>query len=174
VKLKYCKALKVEEARISREQENFEKHSKMINFCKENVQKTTIEIDNFRGKQIKGTDVANRLENFRRQADELSTVTEKLMPIGMTYPSIEFNTDKLDSAIKNLAHVHHRTIKMTNKKLCFFGDANKVIVMDLHTEQWYIKTINKPNYEFLYYAAAVTLPNGDALITGGGSSTTVF
>jgi hypothetical protein len=37
VKLKYCKALKVEEARISREQENFEKHSKMINFCKENV-----------------------------------------------------------------------------------------------------------------------------------------
>lgn len=146
----------------------------MINFCKENVQKTTIEIDNFRGKQIKGTDVANRLENFRRQADELSTVTEKLMPIGMTYPSIEFNTDKLDSAIKNLAHVHHRTIKMTNKKLCFFGDANKVIVMDLHTEQWYIKTINKPNYEFLYYAAAVTLPNGDALITGGGSSTTVF
>ena len=42
VKLKYSKALKVEEARISREQENFEKHSKMINFCKENVQKTTI------------------------------------------------------------------------------------------------------------------------------------
>jgi hypothetical protein len=37
VKLKYCKALKVEEARIAREQENFEKHSKMINFCKENV-----------------------------------------------------------------------------------------------------------------------------------------
>jgi kelch-like protein 10 len=26
----------------------------------------------------------------------------------------------------------------------------------------------------LYYAAAVTLPNGDALITGGGSSTTVY
>lgn len=26
----------------------------------------------------------------------------------------------------------------------------------------------------MYYAAAVTLPNGDALITGGGSSTTVY
>ena len=58
----------------------------MINFCKENVQKTTIELDNFRGKQIKGTDIANRLENFRRQADELSVITEKLMPITMTYP----------------------------------------------------------------------------------------
>lgn len=54
---------------------------------------------------------------------------------------------------------------MTNKKLCFFGDTNKVIVLDLHDESWVIKTINKPNY-----AAAVTLPNGDALITGGGSS----
>lgn len=28
--------------------------------------------------------------------------------------------------------------------------------------------------DFMYYAAAVTLPNGDALITGGGSSTTVY
>lgn len=28
--------------------------------------------------------------------------------------------------------------------------------------------------DFLYYAAAVTLPNGDALIIGGGSSTTVY
>ena len=62
------------------------------------------------------------------------------------------------------------SVKMTNKKLCFFGDTNKVIVLDLHEETWTIKTINKPNYEFLYYAAAVTLPNGDALITGGGSS----
>ena len=26
----------------------------------------------------------------------------------------------------------------------------------------------------MYYAAAVTLPNGDSLITGGGSSTTVY
>ena len=31
-----------------------------------------------------------------------------------------------------------------------------------------------PTLDFMYYAAAVTLPNGDALITGGGSSTTVY
>jgi len=56
----------------------------------------------------------------------------------------------------------------------FFGDGNKVISLDMHTESWQIKTINRPNCEFLYYAAGVTLPNGDALITGGGSSTTVY
>jgi hypothetical protein len=63
---------------------------------------------------------------------------------------------------------------MTNKKICFFGDTNKVVIFDIHSEQWQIKTINKPSFEFLYYSAAVTLPNGDALITGGGSSTTVY
>ena len=92
----------------------------------------------------------------------------------MTYPQIEFSPEKIEEAIKNVAQVHHRTVKMTNKRICFFGDTNKVIVFDTHSQQWQIKTINKPNYEFLYYSAAVTLPNGDALITGGGSSTTVY
>jgi hypothetical protein len=35
--MKYADALKVEEARINREQENFEKHLSLIQFCKENV-----------------------------------------------------------------------------------------------------------------------------------------
>ena len=92
----------------------------------------------------------------------------------MSYPQIEFSPDKLEEAIKQVATVHHRTVKMTHKKICFFGDTNKVIVLDTHSENWQIRTINKPNYEFLYCSAAVTLPNGDALITGGGSSTTVY
>ena len=50
VKLKYAEALTVEEARIMREQENFEKHLSLIRFCKENVNKTCTEIDNYRGK----------------------------------------------------------------------------------------------------------------------------
>ena len=92
----------------------------------------------------------------------------------MTYPQIEFSPEKLEEAIKSVASVHHRMVKMTSKKICFFGDTNKILIFDTQSEQWQIKTINKPNYEFLYYSAAVTLPNGDALITGGGSSVTVY
>ena len=92
----------------------------------------------------------------------------------MSYPQIEFSPEKIEEATKTLAQVHHRTVKMTNKRICYFGDTNKVIIFDIHSETWQIKTISKPNYEFLYYSAAVTLPNGDALITGGGSSTTVY
>lgn len=50
IKLKYSDALQVEEARIMREQENFDKHLSLIKFCKENVVKTCSEIDNYRGK----------------------------------------------------------------------------------------------------------------------------
>ena len=65
VKLKYVESLQVEEARIMREQENFEKHLSLIHFCRENVSKTAHEIENYRGKQIKGSDLANRVENFK-------------------------------------------------------------------------------------------------------------
>ena len=40
VKLKYVEALQVEEARIVREQENFEKHLSLVQFCCENVKTT--------------------------------------------------------------------------------------------------------------------------------------
>lgn len=63
---------------------------------------------------------------------------------------------------------------MANKKICFFGDTNKIMYLDIQTERWHIKSLTTRNNEFLYYAAAVTLPNGDALITGGGSSTMVY
>lgn len=62
---------------------------------------------------------------------------------------------------------------MQDKRICFFGDANKVMEYNLESGKWFKRTLEH-NMEFLYYAAAVTLPNGDALIIGGGSSTTVY
>lgn len=118
--------------------------------------------------------MANKLENFKRQEEELKEQTEKLSQIKVAYPTFEFNTVEHDKSLKTLASISHRTVMMTNKKICFFGDTNKVMQFDLQTEKWVVKNINKTSNEFLYYAAAVTLPNGDALITGGGSSTTVY
>ena len=63
---------------------------------------------------------------------------------------------------------------MANKKICFFGDTNKIMYFDIHSERWSSKTLARGSNEYLYYAAAVTLPNGDALVTGGGSSTMVY
>ena len=54
------------------EQENFEKHMSLINFSKETVLKVAQELDQCQGKKIQGSDTANKLDNFRRQQDELS------------------------------------------------------------------------------------------------------
>lgn len=58
-------------------------------------------------------------------------------------------------------------------QLSFFGDKNQVMTLDLTTLVWDLRTIFS-QYEFSYYAAAVTLPDGSALITGGGSFSTVL
>lgn len=63
---------------------------------------------------------------------------------------------------------------MSHKKINFFGDGNKVMSLDVQSEKWLVKTLPRSTNEFLYFSAAVTLPNGDALITGGGSSTVVY
>lgn len=123
---------------------------------------------------MQGSDISNKLENFKRQEDEMKDQTDKLHPIKAAYPAFELNTSDLDKSLRTIGTIQHRTVMMTNKKLCFFGDANKVMCLDLQTEKWTIKTLQRSNNEFLYYAAAVTLPNGDSLITGGGSSTTVY
>ncbi len=97
-----------------------------------------------------------------------------MQSIKIAYPSIEFNNLDFERSLRFLASVSHRAIMMTQKKICFFGDTNKVLILDLLTEKWRVKTLPRTTNEFLYYSAAVTMPNGDALITGGGSSTTVF
>ena len=136
--------------------------------------KTVQELEQIQGKKINGNEISNKLDNFRRQEEELKEQTDKLSPIKISYPNCEFNSIEFEKNIKALASITHRTMMMTSKKICFFGDTNKVMVFDIQSERWVVKTLTKSNLEFLYYAAAVTLPNGDALITGGGSSTTVY
>ena len=103
--------------------------------------------------------------------------TDKLTQIKVSYPTFDLNMPEFERVLKTIAAVSHRTVMMTNKKINFFGDANKVMSLDLITEKWSVKNLtNKQaaNSEFLYYSASVTLPNGDALIIGGGSSTVVY
>lgn len=78
-------------------------------------------------------------------------------------------TDKVLKKVGELSLTAH----MKNKRIWFFGDTNKVMEYNLQTSKWTIKTLNTHS-DFLYYSAAVTLPNGDALIIGGGSSTVVY
>ena len=73
------------------------------------------------------------------------------------------------------ANLHQSTVKMTNKKLCYFKWSSKsVMKLDLQDEIWSEETVDKSDFEFKKAIMAVTLPNGDCLITGGDESTTVY
>ena len=56
------------------------------------------------------------------------------------YPFTFYFTDNCErqalEPIANEAQMRGFTVKMTNERICFFGDTNKVIVFDTHTEQW--------------------------------------
>lgn len=105
----------------------------------------------------------------------------------MSFPQVQVSMDGfdiIDKEIEQLIYINHNKYLMSDKRIAFFGDTNKVMYLDTKRNEWAIKTINSSrlgsgiggnvNLDFMYYAAAVTLPNGDALITGGGSSTTVY
>ena len=75
----------------------------------------------------------------------------------------------VESKISDNASSNQSGFTMTDKKICYFkGYDNKVMIQDLQSEIWDEKTIDKPGFKFEEYAAAVTLPNGDCLIIGGG------
>lgn len=63
---------------------------------------------------------------------------------------------------------------MLNRKLCFFGDKNKIMTYEVDKSKWELKKLDNRSFEFNYYSAAVTLPTGEALVTGGGSSASVY
>mmetsp|Transcript_23569 Transcript_23569/g.23228 ORF Transcript_23569/g.23228 Transcript_23569/m.23228 type:complete len:96 (+) Transcript_23569:473-760(+) len=66
LKMEYNDAFNVEFKRVNLEQENFEKHMSLISFSKDNVLKTSQELEQYQGKKISGSEIANKLENFKR------------------------------------------------------------------------------------------------------------
>lgn len=66
-----------------------------------------------------------------------------------------------------------KTENIYEPAICFFGDKNKVMAYKIQENSWEMRQIDS-RYEFNYYAASTTLPNGSVLITGGGSSNAVF
>lgn len=167
----------------------------LINFNKDTVRKAVDELESGPAEKINGgSDVSSKIDYLKNIQDDLNEQTSRLQDIQISFPQVQMSMDGFDRIDKELEHlikINHNKYLMSDKKIAFFGDTNKVMLLDLKNFEWTIKTINNnsnsnrnmsgnggqgaaQNLDFMYYAAAVTLPNGDALITGGGSSTTVY
>lgn len=53
--------------------------------------------------------------------------------------------DVIDKEIDQLISINHNKYLMSDKKIAFFGDTNKVMLLDLKKSEWTIKTINNNN-----------------------------
>lgn len=165
------KLIEEERKRITAELDNYQNQLSLLDYNCSNLDEMIQAIHHKKGKIIESD--MNKLEALKNQADTLQTQTEKLKAVRLNYPNIVFTQNETDKMIQKIGELSIST-HMQNKRICFFGDGNKVMEYNLETTTWFKKQIQNNNNDFLYYAAAVTLPNGDALIIGGGSSTTVY
>jgi regulator of sigma D len=146
IKLKYNDCFKMEEQRINQELENFEKHMSLINFNKETVFKIVEELESGQSNKISGgSEVANKIENFKKIQDELEEQTQRLQEVQISYPQVQVSMDGfeiIDKEVEQLVSIFHNKYLMSDKRIAFFGDTNKVMYLDLKKGEWTIKTIN--------------------------------
>jgi hypothetical protein len=50
--------------------------------------------------------------------------------------------NNIEKQMDNLIQINHNKYLMSDKKIAFFGDTNKVMLLDLKRNEWTIKTIN--------------------------------
>mmetsp|Transcript_35370 Transcript_35370/g.31840 ORF Transcript_35370/g.31840 Transcript_35370/m.31840 type:complete len:125 (+) Transcript_35370:508-882(+) len=75
---------------------------------------------------------------------------------------------------RKLTTIGATTKSLKNLRICYFGEKNKVLSYNIEKDDWKLSHLPLgQHYEFNYYSSAVTLPNGNVLITGGGISNSV-
>jgi len=165
----YKKLVEEEREKINKELETYQNQLQLLDINK-------IEIDEKTGdkesKEEKKEDPETKLAKIKKKATFAFDLKKELKPIHLKFPNIVLSkndTDEILAKIGDLSYIPH----LKNKRISFFGDSNKVMQYSLDTQKWSIKQVHSSN-DLLYYSAAVTLPNGDALIIGGGSSTVVY
>ena len=50
--------------------------------------------------------------------------------------------NKIEKQLDTLIQINHNKYLMSDKKIAFFGDTNKVMLLDVKKNEWTIKTIN--------------------------------
>lgn len=172
----FHRVVSIEEAKIAHEVEAVMTVEAECMRQKRNLSEFVSELGN-----ITDMDVANRglMNSINELAEEINALEAKIQGesgLDLCPPEFIMPVRQYKAQIDSVGKVvSDRTdmYEIQQPLLCFFGDKNQVMTLDLTTKQWDLRTLFS-QYEFNYYAAAVTLPDGSALITGGGSSSTVL
>ena len=135
------------------------------------------------------TTLANSLQDsnpaVREVNQEIQSIKESILCIAsdllpnisppVMIPVFEMakNTIEFISNIGTISCAAGRDVEVIDPTICFFGDKNKVMAYKINENSWEMRTCDS-KFEFNYYAASATLPEGSSIITGGGSSNSVL
>ncbi|CAK80422.1 unnamed protein product (macronuclear) [Paramecium tetraurelia] len=64
--------------------------------------------------------------------------------------------------------------ELQNPQICYFGEKHKILVYNIEKNDWQYRQMANNTFDYNYYAAAASLPNGDIIMTGGGVSRNVM
>lgn len=166
----YQKLVNEEKEKIMKELETYQSQLKLLDMNKIETDEMLKGINE--EEKEKDSQRENKLVHIKKLANFAFDLKKKLKSIQLKFPNIVLCQNDTDDILKKVGELSY-TPHFKNKRICFFGDANKVMEYNLASRKWRIKQLHTSS-DLLYYSAAVTLPNGDALIIGGGSSTVVY
>lgn len=78
----------------------------LINFNKETVQQTVDELStsnhNSTDQKIQGSEISNKLDNFKQMQEDLEMQTRKLQEVQVSFPHIQMSMEGYDEMLKQL------------------------------------------------------------------------
>jgi hypothetical protein len=134
-----------------------------------------LELEKSKGELEKEAIAADReitvLEDRLESLEKLKVLEEKFdipeykprklkNPIPTEFPTLTFTYLELPKLELNYR---------INPKICFFGDRKRLLMYCPNTNSYSLTNLVTP-IEIQYYSACCTLPSGEIIITGGGSS----
>lgn len=172
----YESMISIEMNRIKDEQRKLEQQQSELVTVKEILLSKSLELLRINDTDLIGGKYAEDLNLVREKVNNLESCTTGTINLHTMSPTVDINLSTHLEYIQGIGNIiwdPRRNYEVIEPVVCYFGDKNKVMTYDITTKNWDLKTYYGP-HEFNYYAAAVALPDGSALITGGGSSNAVY
>ncbi|CAK69936.1 unnamed protein product (macronuclear) [Paramecium tetraurelia] len=118
-------------------------------------------------KAFKGNDFIKEINDLDELADKDIVQFRKLR--GGEYkilPKLNFE----QKLIGDISKYGQFKKEVCNPQICYFGEKHKILIYNIEKNDWQYRQISNNTFDYNYYAAAASLPNGDIIITGGGVS----
>jgi len=156
--------------KVEDEDKELSDHSKRLAELKAIASKPTTE------KQMTDDEILGEVKSIRNEIRNFHINPLEVEVMSYSVPEFIMQEKAVLEFIKSigaLTAVKSDARPILQPKLNLFGDKNKILSWDLDQKSWSLSTLDIP-HPINYYAAAVTLPDGSAFITGGGSSPATY